>query len=157
MPCCFVTGATALKPEIRPIFYRTTSMFSPLELRMCVEDNRNARLKPNLLLGIAGHAAKHGGSIPQMYPHAEPTLPGIGFILLKHKSLDDGRFQTFGEGRHSPLKHRQITSKYVHTHKHTHLKNCKPLTPAAPIIIKGEWCQDTAKEWVTAGQSSFYF
>lgn len=34
-------------------------------------------------------AVKHAGRIPQMCPHVEPALPGIGFILHKHKSLDE--------------------------------------------------------------------
>lgn len=31
-------------------------------------------------------AVKHAGHIPQMCPHVEQALPGIGFILHKHKA-----------------------------------------------------------------------
>lgn len=41
-------------------------------------------------LGRACRAVKHAGSIPHMCPHGEPALPGIGFILHKHKATMRG-------------------------------------------------------------------
>lgn len=58
---------------------------------------------------------KHAGSIPQMCPHVEPALPGIGFILHKHKSLDEA----MGERDIRDSGEADCTSEQPPSQKHT--------------------------------------